>query len=228
MQKLAMLYLAHTNPKLKNYMKKILLSLIFFTIVGTASAQLTKGAYYIGGSVDYNYDSSPSTTTIPYPGYGTTYYTTKNRFDFQVSPDFGIFLTNKWAVGLQLGYTRDGGTEINDYVGNDPTTSYVRTDNYHTDAIGIGLHVRYYWMFNDKIGIFPQFGVTTSNNLNNFNVGTLSIGGNPNIVFFATKHLGINLGFGNIGYNRDYATKTYNFNASLNENINFGLNYYFQ
>ena len=219
-------YLAFVNPELKTIMKKLLLSIIFLAIAGAASAQLTKGAYYLGGNVDYNYDNSPVTTTIPYPGYGTTYYTTKNRFDFQVAPDFGIFLTDKWAVGIQLGYTRDGGTEVNDYVGNDPTTSYIRTDNYHTDAIGIGLHVRYYWMLNDKIGIFPQFGVTTSNNLDNFNEGTLSIGGNPNIVFFATKHLAVNLGFGNLGYNLDYATKTYNFNVDLNENISFGLNYY--
>ena len=207
-------------------MKKMLFAVIFLGLAGSGSAQLTKGAYYIGGSVDYNYDSSPVTTTIPYAPYGTTYYSTKNRYDFQLAPDFGIFLTNRWAVGIQLGYTRDGGTEVNDYVGVDPTTSYERTDGYYTDALGIGLHVRYYYMFNDKIGFFPQFGITTSNNLNNFNDGTLSIGGNPNIVFFATKHLGINLGFGNLGYNLNYQTKTYNFNANLNENITFGLNYY--
>jgi hypothetical protein len=218
------------NPKLKNYMKKILFSVIFLAIAGSASAQLTKGAYYIGGSTDYNYDSSPaSMSTTSFAPYGTTYYYTKNRYDFQLAPDFGIFLTNKWAVGIQLGYTRDGGTEVNNYVAsNTQTESYIRIDNYHTQALGIGLHVRYYWMLTDKIGIFPQFGITTSNNLDNFNDGTLSIGGNPNIVFFATKHLGINLGFGNLGYNLDYQTKTYNFNVNLNENISFGLNYYWK
>jgi hypothetical protein len=223
-----MFYLAYTNPKQKTIMKKILFSLIFLAIAGSASAQFSKGSYYLGGSLNYNYDEAGTTTTYTYAGQGVDVYTNNHLSDFQIAPDFGIFLTDKLAIGLQIGYTRDAGQEINNYTAEDVVNSYVSTDHYSTSALGIGLHVRYYWMLTKQIGIFPQFGITTSNNLNNFNYGTLSIGGNPNIVFFATPRLGINLGFGNLEYDMDYATKTYTFNFGLNTNISFGLNYYWK
>jgi hypothetical protein len=208
-------------------MIKHLLSIILLSaIIGSASAQVSKGSFYLGGSFNYNYDQAGTTNTYSYTT-GTTYYTNNHITDFQVSPDFGYFFADNWAVGLQLGYTRTSGQEINDYVADDnTTTSYIHTDSYHTDAVGIGVHFRYYWMLNDKVGIFPQFGVTTANDLQEFSAGTLSIGGNPNIVFFATPSLAINLGFGNLQYNMDYKTKDVTFNAGLNTNISFGLNYY--
>jgi hypothetical protein len=208
-------------------MKKHLLTFsILFIVIGSASAQIGKGAYYLGGSFNYNYDQAGTSNIYSY-STGSTVYTNSHITNIQVSPDFGFFLTDRWAIGLQLGYSRVSGRETNDYIANDSTTaSYTRSDTYHSDAIGIGVHLRYYWMLNDRIGIFPQFGVTTSNDLNNFNDGTLSLGGNANIVFFATPHLAINLGFGNLAYNLDYLSKTSNFNLGLNTNIGFGINYY--
>lgn len=208
-------------------MKKILLSLILLSgIIGSASAQIGKGMAYLGGSLNYNYDQAGTSTVYSYTS-GETIYTNNHITNFQVSPDIGLFLSDRWAVGLQLGYTRISGTETNDFISTDASIpSYLTVHNYSTDALGIGIHFRYYWMFNSKIGIFPQFGITTSNNLNNFNAGTLSIGGNPNIIFFATPHLAINMGFGNLAYNLDYQSKTSNFNLGLNTNIGFGLNYY--
>jgi len=206
--------------------KHLLLLVLSFITIGSVSAQVSKGSFYLGGSFNYNYDQAGTTNTYSYTT-GTTYYTNNHITDFQVSPDFGYFFSENWAVGLQLGYTRTSGQEINDYVANDnTTTSYIHTDKYHTDAVGIGVHFRYYWMLNDKVGIFPQFGVTTANNTDNLNAGTLTIGGNPNIVFFATPRLAVNLGFGNLAYNLDYQSKTSNFNFGLNTNIGFGLNYY--
>ena len=179
-------------------MKKYLFTLLFFAIVASASAQVGKGQFYIGGSLNYNYDEAGTSSVINYP-QGTTYYNNGKVTDFQISPDFGFFISNKWAIGIQLGYTRTSGTETSQYIANDSSTkSYTYVDHYSSDALGIGIHLRYYCMITDKIGFFPQFGITTSNNLNDFNSGTLSIGGNPNIVFFPTKHLGINLGFGNL------------------------------
>ena len=69
-------------------------------------------------------------------------------------------------------------------------------------------------------------GISTLNNSTYFKYGTLTIGGTPNFVFFATPKLGVNLGFGNIGYNLDYKTKVHTLNAGLNDKISFGLNYY--
>ncbi len=207
-------------------MKKLLFTLLFFAVIGSASAQVGKGQFYIGGSLNYNYDEAGSSSVITYP-QGTTYYNNGKITDFQISPDFGFFLSDKWAIGIQIGYTRTSGTETNYYVAGDSSTaSYYSTDKYSSSALGIGIHLRYYCMFTDKIGFFPQFGITTSNDLKDFNTGTLSIGGNPNIVFFPTKHLGVNLGFGNIAYNHAYKGGGNNFNLGLNTNIGFGLNYY--
>jgi hypothetical protein len=209
-------------------MKRILLaSVLLLSGIFSASAQdVGKGCFYIGGSFNYNYDQAGTSTTYTYPT-GTTLYTNEHVTNIQLSPDFGFFLSKNWAVGIQLGYNRVSGTEINAYTADDnTTTSYTTVHNYHTDAFGLGAHVRYYWMLSDRVGIFPQFGFTTSNDVNNFNDGTLAIGGNPNIVFFATPRLAINLGFGNIEYDLNYLSKTSSFNVGLNTNIGFGLNYY--
>src|ERR1700743_3283059 len=199
-------------------MKKYLFTLLVFAIIGSASAQVGKGNFYIGGSLNYNYDEAGTSSVISYPE-GTTYYNNGKITDFQISPDFGFFLSDKWAIGIQIGYSRTSGTESNTYVANDTVSSYYSMDKYSSSALGIGIHLRYYCMFTDKIGFFPQFGITTSNDLKDFNTGTLAIGGNPNIVFFPTKHLGVNLGFGNIAYTHAYKGGANNFNLGLNTNI---------
>ena len=56
-------------------MKKILLSLIFLAIAGSASAQFSKGSYYLGGSLNYNYDEAGTSTTYTYAGQGVDVYT---------------------------------------------------------------------------------------------------------------------------------------------------------
>ena len=83
-------------------------------------------------------------------------------------------------------------------------------------------------MFTPKVGFFPPFGVNTANNLKQLKYGTLVVGENPNIVFFPIPELGINLGFGNVAYSLDHQTKTGVFNLGSNNNITFGLNYYWQ
>jgi hypothetical protein len=81
-------------------------------------------------------------------------------------------------------------------------------------------------MITDKFGFVPQFGISSLNNTTYFKYGTLNIGATPNFMFFATSKLAVNLGFGNIGYSLDYQTKDHTFNIGLNDNISFGLNYY--
>jgi len=96
----------------------------------------------------------------------------------------------------------------------------------NTGVVGMGINVRYYCMITDKFGFFPQMGISSLNNTTYFKYGTLNIGAMPNFVFFPAPQLGVNLGFGNIGYSLDYQTKNHNFNLGLNNNISFGLNYY--
>jgi hypothetical protein len=81
-------------------------------------------------------------------------------------------------------------------------------------------------MLSDKFGFFPEFGVSTVNNTTYFSYGTFSVGATPNFVFFPTTKLGVNLGFGGLAYNLDYKTNDATFHFGLNDNISFGLNYF--
>ncbi|WP_428330740.1 hypothetical protein [Mucilaginibacter sp.] len=206
--------------------KLLLFSILFTLFIGSAAAQGDKGGYYLGGSLSYNYNSFGSSSTYNY-STGYTIYTTTNIAAFTLSPEFGYFISKKWSIGIQPTYSRNSGTEESDYYSNTAVADdYTSKDNYHSSAVGLGINVRYYCMITDKFGFFPQVGISTLNNSTYFKYGTLTIGGTPNFVFFATPKLGVNLGFGNIGYNLDYKTKDHTLNAGLNDKISFGLNYY--
>ncbi len=207
--------------------QKLLLSSVLFIIcISTASAQINKGAFYIGGNLSYNYDSFGSTNTYSYPTGYTNYYVTKVS-NFSISPEFGYFLSKKWSISIQPTYQRTSGTGTSDFYSySTPADNFVYVSNYQNNIIGIGINARYYCMLSDKIGFFPQIGLGTLNNVTYLKYGTLNLGVNPNFVFFATPQLGINLGFGTVNYSLDYKTKDHTINAGLNNNITFGLNYY--
>lgn len=189
-------------------------------------AQTGKGAKYIGGSFYLNYNEAGYSQNITYPQGSTQYFNT-GILTLNLNPEIGFFLSDKWAIGLQAGYSRVSGTETNNYYSNTlPADNYSNTRKYHTDIIGLGVYARYYWMLSDKFGIYPQFGISSNHVLNNFTVGSLNVGGGPNVVFFPTKKLGVNMGFGNFNYNYNYQTNGSTVNLNLNSNFNFGLNYY--
>jgi len=210
------------------YMKHLLLAFSFFLFIGlgSASAQTEKGFYYIGGSLSYDFNSYGSSTTYDYAA-GYTIYNITNVYSFSISPEFGYFLSKKWSIGIQPTYARTGGTETSNYYSyTTAADNFVSSDKYHNDIFGIGITLRYYCMITDKFGFFPQFGISTLNNVKYPNYGTLAIGVSPNFVFFPTNKIGVNLGFGNLGYNLDYKTKQHTLNAGLDDKISFGLNYY--
>ena len=67
------------QPNFTVFMKlRLLLSpILFFIFIGAASAQMAPGAFYLGGSVGYNYNSYGSESTITYLQGYTNYYLTK-------------------------------------------------------------------------------------------------------------------------------------------------------
>lgn len=210
-------------------MKLPLLVLSFFLLafISSASAQIDKGSHYLGGSLSYNYDGGAGTTTVYTFATGTTNYTISKVSTFQFNPEFGYFLSKKWAIGIQPNYSRSAGTETNAFTSfTDPTTNFTTSDKYHIDVIGLTINLRYYCMFTDKIGFFPQFGLSSQNNVKDFGNGELTLLATPNFVFFATPKLGINLGFGNVKYATDYHFNNNFVNIGFNNAISFGLNYY--
>lgn len=205
----------------------LILSLFMLTIIGSASAQVDKGSYYLGGSLYYNYDGGPGTTTVYNFSTGYTAYTVSKLTTFQINPEFGYFLSKKWAIGIQPNYSRSSGTETNVFTSyTDATHDYTAVDTYHIDVVGLTVNFRYYCMLTDKIGVFPQFGISSQNNIKDFKNGEITVLATPNIVFFATPKLGINLGFGNAKYATDYHFNNSYVNVGFNNTISFGLNYY--
>jgi hypothetical protein len=99
-------------------MKKLLFTFLFIVAASVAAkAQIGTGRYYIGGSFNYNYDGYGYTNTYTYSA-GTTVYTNHGISTLQINPDFGMFLSKNWAIGIQPGYTRTGGTETSVYTAN--------------------------------------------------------------------------------------------------------------
>ena len=209
-------------------MKKLLLiTFAALFIFGTASAQTGKGHKYLGGSFTFNYDEDGTVQNVNFDS-GTTQYFNKDIVSFNISPEFGFFLSDKWAIGIQPGYSRVSGTETSNFYSSvNEANNYSYTRKYHTDIVGLAVNLRYYCMLTDKFGIYPQMGISTSHIANDFTNGHFAAYAGPNVVFFPTPKVGLNMGFGNISYQYNYLSHGSFVNASLNNNFNFGINYYF-
>ena len=203
----------------------LLLSFLLLFTAGTAFSQIGKGQKYLGGSLAFSYgDYGTSQLDV----ISNQYYTT-NVTAFNISPVFGFFVSDKWSINVMPSFGWTSGTETSlryDYINGVPQ-SYMYSNKYHSGVVGLSVAMRYYWMLNDKFGIYPQFGIGSTHYTNNFSSGTLSIGGSPNLVFFPSKKVGVNMGFGSLGYNYDYQNKSSSVNLNLNNNIYFGLSYYY-
>src|SRR5882757_1571075 len=117
-------------------LRLLLLSIFILTIIGSASAQVVdKGSHYIGGSLYYNYDGGPGTTTTYNFANGTTQYTISNLTTFQINPEFGYFLSKNWTIGIQPNYSHSSGTETSVFTSNtDAASNFTSSDNYHIDV----------------------------------------------------------------------------------------------
>jgi hypothetical protein len=210
-------------------MKKrlLFLSVLLVSIISSASAQIEKGNYYAGGSLLYTYSGAGTTTLYSYTT-GYTEYTNNKISTFQINPEVGYFISKKWSIGIQPNYSRVSGTETSVFTSYNTNIvpNSVTTDTYHTDVVGLTVYARYYCMFTDKIGIFPQFGISSQNDLKNFSNGEITLLASPNLIFFVTQKLGMQVGFGNITLASDYKFKNSYANIGLNNALLFGLNYY--
>jgi hypothetical protein len=209
-------------------MKKLLLTAITSLFIFCAAlAQTGKGHKYLGGSFTFSYDEDGTVQNYNFDT-GVTQYLNHDIVSFNISPEFGFFLSDKWAIGIQPGYSRVSGTETSNFYSNvNAANNYSYTSKYHTDIIGLAINLRYYCMLTDKFGIYPQMGISSSHIANNFTNGHFAAYAGPNVVFFPTPKVGLNMGFGNISYQYNYLSHGSFVNASLNNNFNFGINYYF-
>ncbi|TAF44846.1 MAG: hypothetical protein EAZ51_07820 [Sphingobacteriales bacterium] len=83
-------------------MKKILLLFVFMTIILPIYAQLEKKTWLLGGSGSFGSSVSTLTYYNPLPPSTTDRpYQKSNVFNLNLTPSFGYFLFDKFALGLK-------------------------------------------------------------------------------------------------------------------------------
>lgn len=106
-------------------MKKVFLFALVVLLIKYSSAQLDKHTLLIGGTGLY------SSTSLNYPGN-----TTIRQTLFNLSPNIGYFVLNKFAVGLKPGYSNSQQKGL-------PST-------YKDINLSIGPFIRYYFLPENK------------------------------------------------------------------------------
>lgn len=231
----------------KNKMKKILLVLIaLFTIV-TCYSQTEKGKKFIGGQLNL------SNNTYSY--LDTLYKSNRNSFGFQIVPNFGYFIKDNFAIGVNVNFGVSNTTQNQEqqYL---PTKT---TSKSNSISYGGGGFARYYKKITDNFFFFangevsyiyqtqkfvysnndPNYVYPTSDPANQeVQTNSISFDVNPGLVYFVTPKLGIQTTFGDIYYNNS-TSKNISLLFDNHRNVNdyginlnistfyLGLNYYF-
>ncbi len=175
-----------------------------FLISFTSFAQFRKGAVLLGGYVDANSDKKD---------YDRGYYDEDNRTFVSVSPVAGVFISNRWMVGLrpsiqyQHSFTASRDSS-NKYKYDDRNTTY-----------GLGINARYYMPINEKFMFFanlsgvgysltkghtknerfdqPELSFDHKYQSNSYNIGLFAGLG---VTYFLTPKIGLEATMGQIGY----------------------------
>ncbi len=179
-------------------MKKLLL-VAAIAICGAANAQAEKGSWVISGSTTLGFNNVSSKVKVDgesFDGPKTT--------SFNVTPAFGYFVANNFAIGLDLAFksTKNENTdyfngESFDYDTKDNTVIVMPTGTYYFKSaskvmpyLGAG------------IGYFSSTTKFSSNLSNDFDAKTtvdgLAWGANGGLVYLVTPSIGIDLGVGYI------------------------------
>lgn len=201
-------------------MKKLLFSLAALAAFGMANAQedegtagFAKGDVFASGSLGYN---SRKTGEDKYTRFG-------------VMPRVGYFVSDKIAVGAQIGYSSTESTFYNGMEWNERTTN----------AITAGLFARYYGTPGKTFSFFGQLHANYNSEKTEYEDGGdaktngFDIGVMPGISYFVSDHIALEATFGALGYgtskpDADGAESTNSFNLNLDlASVGIGITYKF-
>jgi len=216
--------------------KVILIAMACFAII-TCQSQTEKGKMFIGGLINFSDGNTSYYDTSGLTG-------TSKNYHFQITPNYGYFIKDNFAIGVNLNYLTQSTT--NDNTNNSAANiNYTQTKNIY----GAGVFARYYkklignFMFiaNGSIAynyeVDGETGISDpineNNKINSFNV-TIT----PGLVYFISPKFGLETTFGNLNYsysstkNNDTSSQskinTSNFGLNLDFSaFSFGVNYYF-
>lgn len=190
-------------------MKQLLLALLLFASV-LSYAQFIKGDKFIGGTFSITSRVSTGSTSS----------------NFSINPSVGYLVSEKVAVGVQLGY------------------SYLESKNdnltfdYKSSAFSVGLLARRYFSISDKC-LFSINGLvnfqrgTETNSPNSIETKTqnyqLGVSIQPGFIFFPSPKWGLEARIGSLGYNysknlsTDYDQSSFNLSYG---SLTLGVSYY--
>lgn len=209
-------------------LKKLFIFTSFIAVVGTVSAQTTKGTLYVGGGLGF--DASSKKENLSGTGSSITIEGPKST-SFSIVPGVGYFIADKLAIGMDLGFyfhsqkTPDE-NNVNDYTkvtqNTFVLTPYARKFFMLSDSFG----------FTGTLELSIGIGSSTREERNRNvtiiskgpNTRTLGFGVRPGIVFFPTSQVGLEANFGFVGFSSVTAKKDLGNGATVkNVSTQFGF-----
>lgn len=234
-------------------MKKILLLASLILSSQTIFAQLEKGMIAIG--LTSNFSTTKRTDDATSPGFSNTSYVEKNT-SYSLSPTISYFLSNRFALGIQVGYagyqTINENTEY-DLSINEKDYSYTKTTSNGTN---ISPYVKYYFPLSDQVYFLLKGSYSTTfstgktsgyneNTVYNVNGDVISItksneygpnktntvdmivGISPGMLFMPTKKIGLEFSLGNlIAYNSSIANTTNSIGGGTSKSTTSSLEFF--
>ena len=176
-------------------MKKLLLIVVVFMAALSASAQ----KMYIGGGIGLWRDSDI------------------DKMEFTISPDFGVELSEQWAVGGELHYAHKNWN--------------ISDTSLEVNSFAIAPYARYTYFHNKVVRLFLDMGMgvsVTKPEHSDSDTG-FEIGIKPGLAVKLNDHFSLVTKVGFAGYTNDFlGEKKEGFGVLLNgNNLSFGIEYTF-
>lgn len=193
-------------------MKRI--AFISFLILSTFFT--TKAQYFVGGSLGFNYAGGKLDD-------GNTIEDKTSTTTFSFAPKGGFFISDKVAIGLQLGLMSQ----------KEKIPGVIERVNY-TQTYGITPFGRYYALRLNKFALFAQadlglyFGSTKNTVGSTTNKGpkttTISFNAFPGIAYDLNETIALEAIIGGFNFGISRSSEKLNDNKDIDTNIGFGVN----
>lgn len=217
-------------------MKKVFVTLALIGAVMAGNAQITKGKFFINGSLGFTSTSSSRETAAgknDQPGH--------TMLDF--SPKAGYYITDNIAVGLGLVYTMETDNKLN----GSNTAPGVTTER-STATLNIAPYLRYSMPMTEKFGFFmdllvPIGSVTRSEKVtsgtapSDIKGSSFGVSLTPGVQWFVKDNLSLEATLGGLKYSSSVVdasssgatdkTTTSSFGLTFGTAASFGISFYF-
>lgn len=166
---------------------------IITLLSSTTHAQIAKGTKAIGTHIKYKFDVSLNNNQVG-----------KASSDLVFLPNVSLFVTDKTAVGVGVGYRRVKNLPEALIIENDPNQPFIAKTSTNSSFFLMSTFVQRYYMFADRFGgVLDIQGNFQTGKMryqignDHFNENRINVELGPAIrfIFLATEHLGLEIGY---------------------------------